>query len=143
MAAERGADHLRLAQRQIVGLPDIVEITQLDHQMMDAVLAGLDEGEAVVARVEVKEIGLERPHEIVAEPEAENIGVERHDVIEPLGREHGVAHAERAGAEAGDRAPGLERIGRDLGAVERLQPVADRIGKDDQILDAALVGQRA
>jgi len=44
VASERGADHLGLPQRQIVALPDIVEIAKLDHQMMDPVLAGVDEG---------------------------------------------------------------------------------------------------
>ena len=54
-----------------------------------------------------------------------------------------MAHAERAGAEAGDRAAGLERIGRGLGAVEDFEPVADRVGEHDQVLDPALVGERA
>src|SRR5580693_3653149 len=60
VAAERGADHFRLPQRQIIGLPDIVEIADLEHHVMDAVLAGVDEGKAVVARIDMKEIGLER-----------------------------------------------------------------------------------
>ena len=54
-----------------------------------------------------------------------------------------MTHAERTGAEAGDRAPRLERLGRDLGAVECLEPVADRIGKDDEILDPPFFGKRA
>ena len=57
--------------------------------------------------------------------------------------QHGVAHAERPGAEARDRAAGLERIARGLGAVEDFEPVAERIGKHDEVLDAAFVGKRA
>ena len=48
--AERGRDSPRFAQRNIVALSDIVEAEQLHHQVMHRVLAGLDEGEAVVAR---------------------------------------------------------------------------------------------
>ena len=97
--------------------------------MMDAVRAGVDESEAVVARIEMKEIGLEGPQNIVAQPEAEDVGIERHDVIEPGRREYRVSHAERTGAEAGDGASRLERLGRELGAVERFEPVADRVGE--------------
>ena len=86
MAAERRADRLRLAQREVIGLPDIVEKAEFDHQVMDAVPAGIDEGEAVVARIDVEEIGLERPQDVIAEPEAEGIGIERHDFFEPFGR---------------------------------------------------------
>ena len=98
---------------------------------------------AVVARIEMKEIGLERPQDIVAQAEAEDVGIKRHDLIEPLGRQHGMPHAERAGAKTGDRTPRLERLARKLGAVECFQPVADRIGEHDQLLDAALIGERA
>ena len=93
--------------------------------------------------IDVEEIGLERLEDVVAQLEVEDVGVERHDLVEPLRREHGVAHAERAGAETGDRAAGLERIGGGLGAVEDFEPVADRVVEHDQVLDAALVGQRA
>src|SRR5207302_4922086 len=72
VTAERGADRLRLAQRQVVGLPDIVQIAELDHEVMDAVFAGSDEGEAVVARIDMKEIGLERPQDVVAELETKD-----------------------------------------------------------------------
>ena len=54
-----------------------------------------------------------------------------------------MAEAERAGAEAGDVAAGLERLGRGLGAVEQFEPVADRIAGHDQVLDPPLVGERA
>ena len=66
----------------------------------------------------MEEIGRERLGEIVAELEAEDVPIERHHLADLLAVEHGVAHAERAGAEAGDRAAGLERLGRGLGAVE-------------------------
>ena len=39
--------------------------------------------------------------------------------------------------------PGLERVGRGFGAVKHFEPVADRIGENDQVLDAPLVGERA
>ena len=104
---------------------------------------GLDESEAVVARVEMKEIGFERPHEIIAEPEAQHVGIERQHRVDPLRGEHGVPHAERTGAKAGNRASGPEWVGGNFGAVKGLETVADRIGKHDQIGDAALIRQRA
>ena len=54
-----------------------------------------------------------------------------------------MAEAERAGAKAGNRAAGLERLGGGFGAVKDFQPVAERIVEHDQILDVPLVGQRA
>jgi hypothetical protein len=51
--------------------------------------------------------------------------------------------SERAGAEAGDSAAGLERLARGLAAVENLKPVAERVVKNDQILDVTLVGKGA
>src|SRR5262249_37724266 len=53
-----------------------------------------------------------------------------------------VAHAERPGAEARDRAAGLERIARGLGAVEDLEAVAERVGEHDEGLDPPPVGER-
>jgi len=52
-----------------------------------------------------------------------------------------VSHAERTGAETGDRAARLERLQSGLGPVERF--VSDRVAKDNQVLDAAFVGERA
>ena len=56
--------------------------------------------------------------------------------------QHRVADAQRASAKAGDRAARLERIAGHVGAVEKLQPIAERIVDDNQILDEALVGER-
>ena len=107
------------------------------------VLPDFDEGHAVVARIDVEEIRRERLGEIVAELEAQDVAIERQDVVDLLAVEHGVAHAERAGAEAGDGAAGLERIGGGLGAVENLQPVAGGVVQHDQVADLALLGKRA
>jgi hypothetical protein len=129
--------------RDVVALADVVEIAGLDHQVMDADLAGLDEGDAVVARIDVEEIRRERLGEVVAEVEAQDVLIERQDVADLLAVEHGVAHAERAGAEAGDGAAGLERVGGGLGAVENLEPVAGGVLQHDQVADLALLGERA
>ena len=106
------------------------------------VLPDLDEGDAVVARIDVEEVGRERLGEIVAQLEAEDVDIERNDVVDLLAVEHGVTHAERAGAESGDRAAGLERIAGGLGAVHHLEAVAGRIVEHDQVLDVPLVGER-
>ena len=78
---------------------------------MRGVASGLDEGHGVVARIGVEEIGVERPQHVVGEPEAEHVAIERHRVIDVVHVQHDVTHAERSGAEAGDRAAGLERLG--------------------------------
>src|SRR4051794_8894407 len=74
---------------------------------------------------------------------AENVAIEWQHVVDLLAMEHGVAHAERAGAEAGDGAAGLERLARRLGAVENLEAVAGGVVQHDQVADLALFGERA
>ena len=88
----------------------------------------------------MKEIGIERPQDVVAELETKDIRIERRHVVEPLNREYRVSHAERTGAETGDRAARLERLQSGLGPVERFKPVSDRVAEDNQVLDAAFVG---
>ena len=56
VAAERGGDTALLRIRDVVSLTDVVEAEQLHHDVMNRVLAGLDEGEAVVARIDVQEV---------------------------------------------------------------------------------------
>ena len=90
-----------------------------------------------MARVDVEEVAGERPQPVVAELELQHLLVKRHHVGDALEVHHDVAHAERAGAEAGDVAAGLERIGRDRGAMEELEPVAGRIVGDDEVLARA------
>src|ERR1700692_1463723 len=108
MAAERDADAIRLTQGDIIGLADIVERKQFDHQMMHAVAAGLDQSEAVMPRVDVKEVGTKRFLHVVAEPKAEQVDVERNNSADVLDRQHGVAQSERRGAEAGNRTAGAK-----------------------------------
>src|SRR3954467_14455202 len=143
VTAESRADALGVGQRDVIGLPDVVETEQLDHHVVHAVLARFDEREAVVTRVDVAEIGAERLEDVIAQPEAEHVAIEGQHIIDTLHREHGMAHAERTGSEAGDVASWMEWLGTDLGAVKRLKPATDRIGEDDDILDAALVGKSA
>src|SRR5262249_17621630 len=73
----------------------------------------------------------------------EHVAIERHGIVDVFDVQYGVTHAERSGAEARDRAAGLERIARGLGAMEDFKPVAQRIGKHDKVLDAALTPKRA
>src|SRR5579863_5123262 len=71
--------------------------------MMHAIAAGLDQSEAVMAGVDMKEVGAKRLLHVVAEAEPQYIDVEWHHRVDMLDRKHGVAEAERAGAEAGNR----------------------------------------
>src|SRR5205823_7478283 len=56
---------------------------------------------------------------------------------------HHVAHAERTGAEAGNVAPGLERIGGGFCTIEDLVPIAGGIVEYDQVRHMPLSGERA
>ena len=66
--------------------------------MMRLVLVVLDEGEAVMARIDVEEAGLERLVVIIADAEAENVAVEGDLRIDITRLHNDVAEAEIAGA---------------------------------------------
>src|SRR5689334_12641159 len=53
--------------REVVGLPDIIERSQLDHQVMEAVGAGLDRSEAVMTAVQVEKESFERSQRVIAQ----------------------------------------------------------------------------
>ena len=57
-------------------LPDIVEAIKLDHEMVCGVASGFDEGDRMVARVGMEEIGVERPRHVVGEAEAGHVDVD-------------------------------------------------------------------
>ena len=59
---------------------DSVEAEQLHHDVMHRVLAGLDEGEAVMALIEVQEPRHERMIVIIGQPEAEGFAIECHQM---------------------------------------------------------------
>src|ERR1700681_3343574 len=112
--------------------------------MMDGVLAALHEGKRVMPRIEMEEVRSEWMRIIIRQPETEPVAIERHHPVDGFGRvdiENDVAEPQWPGAEAGDRAAGLEWFGGGLGAVEQLEPVADRIIEHNQIFDVALVGE--
>lgn len=106
---------------------------------MEAVDAGLDRGEAVMATVEMKEERLERAQRIVAEAEAEQVDVKGQYRVERPDGQNGVAEPERSGAKATERATGDEGGRRRGGAVEEFEAIAGGIMGDDQIGDAALL----
>ncbi len=143
VTAECLFDDLRRHLCDVITLAHVVEEIHLDHHVVDAELAGLQDADRVVARVEMEEVDLDRLQEVIAEFEAEDVAIERHKIIEPLGGDHDMTHAERAGAEAGNAAPGLERLGRGLRTMKHFEPVAGRIGEYDEIGDAAFVGECA
>src|SRR6266536_5414067 len=118
MPAERRGGAALLARGEIIGLADVVEHEELDHEMMDAVVPGFQHREAVVPGIDVEEVDFERLDHVVAQPQPEHVLIEPQHVLDALDREHDVPHAERPGAESGDGAAGPERLGRDLGAVK-------------------------
>src|SRR6266581_917715 len=74
-----------LARGEIIGLADVVEHVELDHEMMDAVLSGLQHREAVMARIDVEEIDLERLEHVVAQPQPEHVLIEPQDYPQRTG----------------------------------------------------------
>src|SRR5467141_2330265 len=97
--------------------------------MMHAVAAGLDQSEAVMSRIDMKEVGAKRLLHVVGKPEAQQVDIEPHHRVDALDRQDGVAEAERTGAETGNRAARAKRRIVDLGAVKCLQSIARRIPK--------------
>ena len=141
MAPEGGRDPVRLAEREIVALAHVVQAAQFQHQVMHAVASRLQQGERVVARIDMEEVGLERAQHVVAELETEQVLIERHHRLDTLDGEHRMSHAERSGDEAGYGPAGLEGRRRRGRAVKRLEPVAGGILEAHKIRYATLVDQ--
>src|SRR3954470_13365003 len=143
MAAERDIDAVLLAERDVIALADVVERKQLDHQVMHAIAAGLDQSETVMTRIDVEEIGAKRLLHVVAQLKAEQVDIERHHRVDVFHRQHGVSKPERAGAKTGNRTARKERRLVDLGTVKCLETIARGIAKRNQPLYAPVVGERA
>src|SRR6516165_4121107 len=141
MPAERDADAI-LAQGNVVGLADVIEREQFHHQMMHAALAGLDQRKAVMARIDVEEIGAERLFDVVGKAEAEQIDIERHHGFDVFDHQHRMAEPERSGPESRYRTSRAKWRLVGLGAMKALQAVAGGIMKRDQRLDAPRIGKR-
>src|SRR4051794_38801810 len=142
MAAERGDDFLWGTLQQVIALADIVKLIVLDQQMMHATHWRLYKGDAVMARVDVHEIGLQRRDHEVADAKAQYVLIEGQCSVDVRERQKGMAHTLWAGAETGDVAAGLERGLGYVGAVEGFQAVAGRISEGDQPGYAAFISQR-
>src|SRR5438874_3578156 len=142
VTSERNADAILLAQRDIVGLTDIVEREQFDYQMMHAVATGFDQGEAVMPRIDVKEVGAKRLLHVIAETEPEQVDIERHHRVDVFHRQHRVPEPERTGAETGDRTAGFERHIVGLRTVKRCEAIAAGIAERNQGANPSCVGQR-
>ena len=56
-------------------------------------------------RVDVEEIRAKRLLDVVGEPEAEHVDIEWHYRVDALDRQHGMAEAERPGAETESNGP--------------------------------------
>ncbi len=74
MAAERSDDLLRCPLQQVIALADIVKLKILDEQVMHAAHRCRDNGDAVMACVDVHEIGLQRRDHEVADANARTTG---------------------------------------------------------------------
>src|SRR5215203_7453011 len=57
MAAERRRHAAFRAERDVVALAYVVETEHFHHDVMNRALASMDKGEAVMARIDVQEIG--------------------------------------------------------------------------------------
>src|SRR2546423_15153003 len=143
MASGRDADAFGIAEREIVALPKVVEAIELPHHVVDHVHAALDEGDTVVAWIDVQEIGREWSQPIVAELKFEDVLIKRHHLGDALEMHHHVAHAERTGAEAGNVASRPERIGGGLRAMKDFEPIAGGVIEYEQVFHTPLARQGA
>jgi hypothetical protein len=85
---------------EVVALAHIVQAAQLHHEVVQPLPPGADHGEAVVPAVEVEEVELVGRETVVADAKAQQVAVEGQQRLHVLDVQHGVAHAERPGAEA-------------------------------------------
>src|SRR5262249_21740291 len=130
MPSERYRNPACVGEREIVTLTDVIEAEELHHDVMDRVRSGLNEGEAMMARIDVQEAGDEWFGVIVGESKAERGAIERHQGLQrfrPVDVEHDVTQSQGTGAKARNTTSRAERLGRRFTAVEQFQPVADRI----------------
>jgi hypothetical protein len=120
-------------------LADVIERIEFDQQVVHRALWAFYQSETVMPRINVQEVGRDWTTDEVADAKTKQITIEGEGHVDAWDHEQYVAHAQWAGAEAGNVAPGPEwRIGH-LRTVERFQPVADRISKGDQAAHAALI----
>src|ERR1700758_268620 len=64
-----------LELREIIPLADIIQAAHLHHEMMQALLPGADDGEAVVPAIDVEEVKLVWLQCVVADAEPEQVAV--------------------------------------------------------------------
>src|SRR5262249_31703895 len=88
-----------------------------------------------------EEISGKRTQPIIAELELEDVLIKRHHLRDALEMHHHMAHAERAGAEAGNVATRPERFRTGLRTVKDFEPIAGGVFECDQIRNMALVGE--
>src|SRR5215469_16797394 len=134
--AERDRNAIFLGKGKVVALTDIVKAEQLHHDVMDRVLAALNESETVMARIDVEKSRHERFGIVVRKPKPKRFVVEIHQPIERVlvvDVEYDVAETQRAGAKSGNATPGPEWLGGSFGAVEDFEPIADRVGDRHEI----------
>src|SRR4051812_21616645 len=117
MPPERRRDSALFTLRKVVRLSNVVEHVELHHEVMNAALAGFDHGEAVMTRIEMKEVRLERAECEVAQMKPKRLRVERQQAIDALDVQNHVTHSERPGAKSRNRAAWDERIRRDFSSV--------------------------
>src|SRR5262245_29977068 len=98
--------------RQVEALTNVIETVEFGHEMMDVISTGLDQRQAVVARVDMEEKGLERLDHPIAEPKAQQIAIEGQQGIDMRHGKHGVAQTQGTGAESRDGAAWLEGLDR-------------------------------
>jgi hypothetical protein len=142
MASKRIGDPAFVQLSEVIALPDIVETADLDHEMMQRAATRSHHGEAVVPAIDVEEVETVRLQPEIRDLEAQQVTIERQQALDILDIEDGVPHPKCAGAKAGDRTSGPERIGCESRLAEHFERIAGGITERDQVADMSLVGQR-
>src|SRR5262245_61985491 len=138
MPTNRRAQRNLQILRDVEPLADIIETVEFDHEMMDVVSSGLNQGKAVVARVDMEEKRLERFDQPITEPKTQEIAIEGKQCLDVGDGEHRMAEAEWPRAKTRNGAAWLERFDSGLRAIEGLEPRSEGILEHDELLDASL-----
>src|SRR5215469_5267330 len=140
MASKLRRHPISFALRQVVSLADIVEGVKLDHQVVHRALRAFHKCQAVMSRIDMKEICTHRSTNEVADAKAQHLRVEGECLVNVGNHQKHMSHPEGSCTEAGNVASGTKWLICHLRAPKRLQPVTGGISKRDQVPFAPLIG---
>ena len=141
MPAKRISYTVIFELREVIALPDIVEILVFDHEVMKPAPARADHCKAVMAAIHMEEIHRIRVQRIVADMKAENVAVKRKQRCDIGNMKNRMPHAVGTCQKPFYGSAGAKRICGKTWIGEQLDTVSVRVVKMDHALDKPLVTQ--